>query len=55
MCRSILNQLGRMSREGFSNECVIGVAKAAIQGKKDGYSVKEIERYIRNGRLTDKW
>ena len=55
MCRSVLSQLGRISREGFSNECVIRVAKAAIQGKKDGYSVKEIERYIRNGRLTDKW
>jgi len=34
MCRSILSQLGRMSREGFSNECVIRVAKAAIQEKK---------------------
>ena len=55
MCRSILNQLGRMSCEGFSNECVIRVAKAAIQGKKDGYSVKEIERYIRHGRVTDEW
>ena len=52
MCRSILNQLGRMSCEGFSNECVIRVAKAAIQGKKDGYSVKDIEKYIRHGRVT---
>jgi hypothetical protein len=44
-----------MSREGFSNECVIRVAKAAVQDKKHGYSVKEIEQYIRNGRLTGKW
>jgi len=55
MCRSILNQLGRMSCEGFSNECVIRIAKAAIQGKKDGYSVKDIEKYIRHGRVTDEW
>ena len=56
MCRSILNQLGRMSKsEGYSDEDVIRVAKAAIQGKKDGYSVKEIEKYIRHGRVTDEW
>jgi len=55
MCRSILNQLGRMAHGGFSKEFVIIVAKAAIGDRKNGYSVKEIERYIRNGRLTGEW
>ena len=56
MCRSILNQLGRMHMiEGYSNEDVIAIAKEAIKGKKDGYSVKEIEKYIRYGRLTGEW
>ena len=56
VCRSVLNQLGRMSRsDGFSNKDVVTVAKAAIQGKKNGYSVKEIEQYIRNGRVTGEW
>jgi len=55
-CRSILNQLGRMSLiEGYSDADVISIAKEAIQGKKDGYSVKEIEQYIRHGRLTGEW
>lgn len=56
MCRSILNQLGRMYRtEGYRKESIVSVAKAAIQDKKNGYSVKEIERYIRNGRVTGEW
>lgn len=55
-CRSILNQLGRMLRiEGYSKNDVIGIAKEAIKSKKAGYGVKEIERYIRNGRLTGEW
>jgi len=54
-CRSILNQLGRMHREGYSDNDVIAVAKAAIEDKKNGYSVKEIEQYIRHGRLTGEW
>ncbi|MCL2816197.1 MAG: hypothetical protein FWD23_16515 [Oscillospiraceae bacterium] len=41
--------------EGYSDEDVIRIAKAAIQGKKDGYSVKEIEKYIRHGRVTNEW
>ena len=56
LCRSILNQLGRMlMSEGFSKSDVIVIAKEAIKGKKDGRSVKEIEQYIRHGRLTGKW
>lgn len=56
MCRSILNQLGRMRRiEGYSENDVIEIAKEAIQGKKDGRSVKEIEQYIRHGRATGEW
>jgi cysteine sulfinate desulfinase/cysteine desulfurase-like protein len=56
ICRSILNQLGRMHRtEGYSKENIIRVAKATIQDKKNGYSVKEIEQYIRNGRVTGEW
>ena len=56
MCRSILNQLGRMRRiEGYSEKDVIEIAKEAIQGKKDGRSVKEIEQYIRHGRATGEW
>jgi predicted nucleotidyltransferase len=56
VCRSILNQLGRMDlTDGYSDEDIVLVAKAAIQDKKNGYSVKEIEQYIRNGRLTGEW
>ena len=56
MCRSILNQLGRMRRiEGYSENDVITIAKEAIQGKKGGRSVKEIEQYIRHGRMTGEW
>lgn len=56
VCRSILNQLGRMYlTENYSKESVIRVAQAAIQDKKNGYSVKEIENYIRNGRVTGEW
>ena len=55
-CRSILNQLGRMCHiEGYSNNDIVAVARAAIQDKKNGYSVKEIEQYIRHGRLTREW
>ena len=55
-CRSILNQLGRMYRtEGYSEKDVVKDAKAAIQGKKDGHSVKEIEQYIKHGRKTGEW
>ena len=55
-CRSVLSQLGRMVRQdGFSKADVVNVAKAAIQGKKDGYSIKEIEQYIRHGRMTGEW
>ncbi|HBU12597.1 MAG TPA: hypothetical protein DEB31_07710 [Clostridiales bacterium] len=56
MCRSILNQLGRMLRiEGYSENDVIEIAREAVKGKKDGYSVKEIEKYIRHGRMTGEW
>ena len=56
MCRGILSQLGRMLRiEGYSESDVIEIAKKAIKGKKNGYSVKEIEKYIRNGRMTGEW
>jgi len=56
MCRSILSQLGRMSKtEGYDDASVVIVAKAAIQQKKNGYSVKEIEKYIQRGRLTGEW
>ena len=56
LCSSILNQLGRMHRtEGYSENDIITIAIEAIQRKKDGCSVKEIERYIRRGRLTDEW
>jgi hypothetical protein len=56
ICRSILNQLGRMHRtEGYSENDIINVAKAAIQDKKNGYSVKQIEQYIRNARFTGRW
>ena len=55
-CRSILNQLGRMRHiEGYSDNDIVAVAKAAIQDKKNGYSVKEVEQYIRHGRLTGEW
>ena len=56
MCRSILCQLGRMyCQDHFNKASVIKVANAAIQDRRQGYSVKEIEAYIRHGRLTDEW
>ncbi len=56
MSRSILNQLGRMIRiERYSENDVIEIAKEAIQAKKNGHSVKDIEKYIRHGRMTGKW
>jgi len=55
-CRSVLNQLGRMYRQdGYSEHDVLEIAKEAIQGKKDGRSVKEIEQYIKHGRKTGEW
>ncbi len=55
-CRSILNQLGRMLLiEGYGENDMIEIAKTAIKAKKDGYTVKEIERYIRQGRMTGEW
>jgi len=55
-CRSILSQLGRMHRQdGYSEHDVLEIAKEAIQGKKDGRSVKEIEQYIKHGRKTGEW
>ena len=55
-CRSIMNQLGRMYRkDGYNANDVIAIAKEAIKGKKDGRSVKEIEQYIRHGRMTGEW
>ena len=56
MCRSIMNQLGRMSlAENYDKESVITIAKMAIYKKQNGCSVKEIEKYIRHGRLTGQW
>lgn len=55
-CRSILNQLGRIQRiEGYSKNDIIEIAKETIKSKKAEFNVKEIEKYIRNGRLTDEW
>ena len=51
-----MNQLGRMYRkDGYNANDVITIAKEAIKGKKDGRSVKEIEQYIRRGRMTGEW
>ena len=56
MCRSILNQLGRMLRiDGYSKGDMIKIAQEAIKSKKSGFSVKEIEQYIRHGRMTGEW
>jgi hypothetical protein len=56
VCRSVLSQLGRMAQvDGYSENEVIEIAKEAIKGKKSGYSVKEIEKYIRHGRVTGEW
>jgi hypothetical protein len=56
MCRSILSQLGRMYQtQNYNEESIVYVAKVAIRDRKNGYSVKEIERYIQHSRLTGKW
>jgi len=56
MCRSILCQLGRMYRQHrFSKADIIKIANEVIQGRRDGFSVKECEEYIRHGRLTGEW
>jgi len=55
-CRSILNQLGRMHKtEGYSEKDVILIAEEAIKNKKAGRSVKDIEQYIKHGRMTGEW
>jgi len=55
-CRSILNQLGRMIHiEGYSEADVVLIAEEAIKNRKAGRSVKDIEAYIKNGRLTGEW
>ena len=56
MCRSILNQLGRMRLiENYDKDSIIKMAKVSAYRKKHGWSVKEIESYIRHGRLTGEW
>ena len=55
-CRSILNQLGRMLHiEGYSEKDVVSIAEEVIKGKKAGRSVKDIEQYIKHGRMTGEW
>jgi hypothetical protein len=56
ICRSILNQLGRMRLiENYDKDSIVKIAKLAIYKKKNGCNVKEIEKYIRQGRMTGEW
>lgn len=56
LCRSILVQLGRMYHQNnFDEASVIAAAKVAIEAKRLGSSVKDIEAYIRRGRTTNTW
>ena len=45
---TIVEQIGRMSAQnGFDDAVCLGVAVKAIQYIKDGYTVREVERWIR--------
>ena len=56
MCNSILTQLGRMfKQDGYSNEDIIMVADMAATLKNMGITVKTIEKYIRNSRVSGNW
>lgn len=55
-CKGVLEQLGRMLvQDGHSKADVIFIAKVAARAKYESSTVKEIERYIRHGRLTGEW
>lgn len=54
--KSIAEQIGRMSlQDGFCVEDCVKVAKISAKALHDGYTVKEIEKYIRHGRTTGEW
>ena len=53
--QGILEQIGRMYENGFSEEDCLKVAEASIKMKKGGFPVKVIEKWIRNGRITGEW
>ncbi len=55
-CRSILSQLGRMSiQDSYTDVDVIAIARIAAEARHDKCTVKQIEKYIRRGRMTGEW
>lgn len=52
----ILEQLGRMKLQNhYDDESCKRVFEIALRALADGYSVREIERYIRHGRNYNEW
>ena len=52
----ILEQLGRMKlQNNFDDESCKRVCEIALQALKDGYTVREMENYIRHGRNYNEW
>lgn len=53
---SVLEQLGRMiEQDGYSEQDVLLISDLASRMLDRGFTVKEVERYIRLGRKTGKW
>ena len=54
--QGILEQIGRMyDQDGYTEEQCKSVAETAVHLKNNGYKVKAIESWIRNGRITGEW
>lgn len=54
--KGIAEQIGRMLiQDGFCMEDCVEVAKISAKALHDGFTVKEIEKYIRHGRTTGEW
>ena len=54
--QGIAEQIGRMyNQDGYPEESFKDVCQTAIDIVKDGYSVKDVERWIRHGRTTGEW
>lgn len=52
----IVEQIGRMSLQNHYNEQSCNqIADTAIKLLKDGYTVRAVERWIRQGRNTNEW
>lgn len=52
----IVEQIGRMHKQNnYTEESCYQIADTAIKLLKDGYTVRAVERWIRQGRNTNEW